>query len=133
MKVLKQLTLLFLLNAVFIGCNKDDDNNNNEPTLIGSWKITGAKYNNLPEELDACELKFTIAFTETNVSFNEYYGENCQSNYGYSQAYTRNGNTLIVGTGSDAETVEITKLTDTTLELTNVDGNDIYVETYARQ
>ncbi|MDN3724375.1 lipocalin family protein [Aequorivita sp. SDUM287046] len=132
MKVLKQLTLLLLLTTVFIGCNKDDDDNN-EPTLFDSWKITSAKNNNLPEELDACDLKFTITFTETNMSFNEYYGENCDSNYGYTMAYTRNGNTLIVGTGSDAESMEITKLTDTTLEITDVDGTDIYVETYTRQ
>ena len=132
MKILKHLTLLLLLTTVIIGCNKDDDDNN-EPTLIGTWKITSAKYNNIPEELDACDLKFTVAFTETNVSFNEYYGENCESNYGYSQAYTRNGNTLIVGTGSDAESVEITKLTDTNLEITDIEGSDIYVETYTRQ
>jgi phenylpyruvate tautomerase PptA (4-oxalocrotonate tautomerase family) len=35
--------------------------------------------------------------------------------------------------GQNAESVEITKLTDTTLEITDMDGSDIYVEIYARQ
>ena len=134
MKLLKRLTFVLLLAVVFTGCNKDDDNNS-APTLIGTWKLTAEKVNGISEQLDVCELKTTLKFTDIKVTRTEYDGEDCSDVYTETYSYTRDGNWLKVIADGETMKIEITKLTSTILEFTEVDDydNSIYVETWTRQ
>ena len=134
MKLLKRFAFVLVLAVVFGSCSKDDDNNS-AASLIGTWKLTAEKYNGVPYQLDVCELKSTLKFTETKVTYKEYDGTNCSDEYTETYSYTRNGNTIKVNADGETELIEISKLTSTTLELTQMDDedNDIYVSTYTKQ
>ena len=134
MKLLKRLTFVFVLAVIFASCNKDDDNNS-AVSLIGTWKMTAEKYDGIPYQLDVCELKSTLKFTDAKVTSTEYDGTNCSDIYTETYGYTRNGNTLKINTDGEIIDIEISKLTSTTLELTQIDDeeNYIYVSTYTKQ
>lgn len=114
-----------------IGCSKDDDKGSSA-SLVGTWKLTAEKYNGVPEVLDTCELKSTVTFTSTTFKAVDYDGENCDESYELEGTYTKNGNTLKIVTVFGTETVEISKLNNTTLEFTEVDGTDTSVITYTK-
>lgn len=133
MKLLKRLSFVLVLAVLFSSCSKDDDNKL-EDSLMGTWKVTSQKYNGEAQELDVCELKTTVKFTESKVTSTEYEGENCAVEFSETDSYTRNGNTISITSEGETVNIEITKLTSTTLELTQVDeDNDVYVQTYAKQ
>ncbi len=132
MKSLKNLFFLSFLAIAIISCNKDDENNSAD-SLIGTWKVVSETYNGEREILDECELKTIITFTETKLKSVEYDGENCDIPYEHVENYTRNGNTISIRDGSYSYTVEITKLTSSTLEITDRDDGDLFVQTFARQ
>lgn len=132
MKLLKSLSLTLLMAVVFIGCNKDDDKESSA-SLIGTWKLTAIKIDGQNEVLDACELENRVIFTSTTVKVKGYEGDTCEEYYEDEGTYSRNGNMLTVRFGDDVNTVEITKLTHTTLEITIRDIDGIEVETYTRE
>lgn len=134
MKLLKRIAFVLVLAVVFSSCSKDDDNNS-AASLIGTWKLTAEKYNGVPYQLDACELKSTLKFTETKVTNTEYDGTDCSDEYTETYGYTRNGNTININADGETAQIEITKLTSTTLELTQtyVEDSEIYVQTYVKQ
>ena len=131
MKLLKRLSFVLLLAVLFASCSKDDDNSSAN-SLLGTWKLTSEKYNGTPAVLNICELKTTLQFTETKVTVTEYDGANCEEIYTETNNYTRNNNTLSMVYEGQTQSIEITKLTSTVLELTDTDGSDTYVETYTR-
>lgn len=134
MKSFKKLALLFVLAIAITSCKKDDDNNSSS-SLVGSWKLTAEKVNNIPNQLDACDLKSTLKFTETKVTSIHYDGEDCMEVDSETFTYSRNGNTITVIGDEGAMDVEITKLTSSTLEIkqTELDENMVYTQTYTKQ
>lgn len=134
MKFLKRLTFVLLLTVVFASCNNDDDKNSSD-SLIGTWKLTAEKYNGVPYQLDECELKSTLKFTDTKVTNTEYDGTDCADVFTETYSYTKNGNTLMINADGDIVEMVISNLNATTLELTEVDteDNDIYITIYSRQ
>ncbi len=132
MKFFTRLTIVFLMTVILVSCNKDDDNNA-EPTLIGSWKLEGVRINGQSQDVSRCELKTTLKFSQKTVEVSFYEGENCEDVFVDTENYSRNGNILTVGSDSEATVLEISKLTDSTLEITDQDGSDIYIETYSKK
>ena len=115
-----------------MSCSKDDDNSDST-SQIGTWKLTAEKLNGVNEDLDACDLKNTVIFDATTIKFIEYFGENCEEFDEMTGAYTRNGNTITIVAEDETQSVEITKLTNTTLEVTDDDDGDVYVSIFTRQ
>ncbi len=130
MKLLKNLSLALLMTVLLVGCSKDDDSQS--ASLIGSWKISSQILNDQTLPLDECEMKSTITFDANNVTVKEYDGENCEDLEIEVIPYTRNGDTLIVGTGEDKDEVKILKLTQSTLEIEHRDGMYVLVQKYTR-
>lgn len=133
MKLLKRITFMLVFAVIFSSCSKDDDNNSGA-SLIGTWKLTSEKFNGIPYELDACELKSTLKFTETKVTSTEYDGSDCTDIYTETYGYVRDGNTLKVSLDDEIILVEISKLTNSILEITQVEEeNYTSVQTYTKQ
>ncbi|QAA82833.1 hypothetical protein EI546_14395 [Aequorivita sp. H23M31] len=130
MKLLKNLSLALLLTVLLVGCSKNDDDNS--ASLIGSWKITSQKLNNVTLPLDACELKSVITFDSKYITIKDYYGDDCENFDTEALPYTRNGNNLTVGIGEEMETVKILTLSQSTLEIETRDEEFVLVQKYTR-
>ncbi|SDW38760.1 lipocalin-like domain-containing protein [Aequorivita viscosa] len=132
MKIVKNLSLILLVAVALIGCSKDD-NGGDSASLVGTWKLTAATWNGQPD-LEECDLKTTVVFTETTMTTTDYYGTDCMSSESFTVDYTRSGNTLKFSIlGAEVDSAEITTLTASTLVVTDTDDGDVYVTTFARQ
>lgn len=118
-KYLFLLLTLVVTSLAFISCNNDDDDNQYESAIVGTWKVTGVK-------TKASDSYMTWPFKTTYASFNSdgtYYG------YGYFG--TGNGTWSIKGktvkTYVDGKlylSYEILSLTSTTAELKMSEGDE---------
>jgi|SRR5690554_1863981 len=132
MKLMKTLSLFLLMAVLLVGCSKDDDSSESA-SLIGTWKLTAEKLNGVNEDLDACDLKTTLVFSAATLKFTAYFGENCEESFEETGDYTRNGNTITIVFEDETQSVEITKLTNTTLEVTDEDEGEVFVSIFTRQ
>ncbi|RMA66297.1 beta-barrel fold lipoprotein [Ulvibacter antarcticus] len=75
---MKNLFIVLLITLVFVGCNKDDDNNDNNSSVEGTWKLTafntenaydfngdGTASTNVMDET-ACYQNETVEFTSNS-------------------------------------------------------------------
>ena len=121
----KQLFLLLtLVVATFVSCSNDDDDNQYDPAIVGTWKITEVKtsqsgtYINWP-------------FKTTYASFKSdgtYYGSGYFGNG--SGTWSIKGNTVNTYVDGDLyASYEIISVTSTTSELKmSMDGESIWIK-----
>ncbi len=140
MRILKNFALILLTTIVLVGCSKDDSKNEDSAaSLIGTWKWTAETIDGENRELDDCVLRSTATYTATTIKHLLYFGVICEQVSELTGTYTRNGNILNTSIdmgGVIIETsIEITKLTSTTLETKVVDEDNgkIIVDTFTRQ
>ena len=138
MKHLKKLFVLTCIAITTFACSSDDDNTDNltaenQAKLIGIWKQTSATENGNNISLDACELLFTLAITTSQITTTDYYDVDCAMVDTFTINYSINGNTVSITDGNDTYTSEITTLNETTLTLKEVEGSDVYTDTYTKQ
>lgn len=138
---MKKIILLFvaIISLTTISsCSNDDDN---EASLIGKWEYSKEGVSSNGQEIltdyehtDGCSKDY-IQITATTVSDHSFYDEGGCTEETFTVNYTRSGNTLTVGTGSDSSTAQIATLTDTTLKITYTDSDFpgvLYVDVYTR-
>jgi len=135
MNFIKNFTLIAFAALTLVACNSDDDNNEKQQTnqelLIGNFKITSISFNGENEPFEDCYGLTTISFTPTNINATAYEGDNCEELYTESTLYVATENTITVGSGNEANTIDYT-ITKETLITTDRDGSDVYSETYTR-
>ena len=138
---MKKLILLAFVSAfVFNSCRKDDDNN--EPTIVGTWKLNKniVKYGNGTSETitpNSCEAKTNITFANDgkyiDVGYSDFSGECLNYTTIGTYFYNKQNKTLTI---TDDETVDIASLTSTELVVINEkydsdgDGKLDYLYTY---
>lgn len=133
MRIVKSLSLILLMTVALIGCSKDDNGKDVSASLVGTWKLTAATWNG-QSDLEECDLKSTVVFTETTMTTTDYSGTDCMTSESFTVDYTRSGNTLKFSIlGVEIDSSEITTLTASTLVVTDTDDGDVYVTTFARQ
>ena len=135
MKNLKRLLTLSLLLITIIACSSDDSSTteDNQASIIGTWKFTSSSTNGVADDVDTCDLLNTLVITSNQVTVTEYWGENCVETDTFTISYTISGNIITITEGGETYTSEITTLNATTLSIKDVDEGDIYIETYTRQ
>ena len=138
---MKKVILLFVaivsLSSI-TSCSNDDDN---DASLIGKWQYSKEGISSNGQEVltdyehtPGCSKDY-IQITATTVTEHEFYDEGGCTEETFMTNYTRSGNTLTVGTGSDASVVQIATLTDSTLKITYTDSDFpgvLYVDVYTR-
>jgi len=135
MKNLKKALTLSLLLIVFMACSSDDDSSteDNQASIIGTWKFTSSSTNGVADSVDACDLLNTLVIISNQVTGTEYWGTDCAEIDTYSFSYTISGKTITTTEGGESYSSEITTLNATTLSIRDVDEGDVYMETYTRQ
>ena len=138
---MKKVILLFVaivsLSSI-TSCSNDDDN---DASLIGKWQYSKEGISSNGQEVltdyehtPGCSKDY-IQITATTVTEHEFYDEGGCTEETFMTNYTRSGNTLTVGTGSDASVVQIATLTGSTLKITYTDSDFpgvLYVDVYTR-
>jgi len=145
MKILKRLILVTLISTIAFACNKDDDGGGNttaenQVKIIGTWKYTSSTTNGVVDMNNyICNFEETYEYNASSV-INKYYGDpsgddgsNCQLEGTYTVNYSIDGNSLSSTDDGFTYTQAILVLNSTTLILQDVDGDDIYTETYTKQ
>jgi|SRR5690554_5989948 len=131
MRLIKNLSIALLAVVVLAGCMKDDVKD--IAFIYGTWKLTDSTLDGQPD-LEECDLKTIFVFTADKLKTTNYYGDDCRESEITDADYTRNGNTLTIKyQGTAIATAEITKLSKTTLILTERDEEGVAVTTFARQ
>ena len=131
--------LILCLLLVFTSCSSDDDGDSSSTTsslLIGSWLQTSSTFNGEDEELDECDLLYSLVFTSTQITSTGYYGDECAIIEESTETYSIDGNIISITSENENETIEaeILTLNDTTLTFKNVDeADDEYTITFTRQ
>lgn len=134
MKNVKFLFVLFLATATLISCSKDDDDKiTTEPSLVGVWNMTNRTMDGEPDPLDACEEKMKFAFTETQLTSYSYEGEECEIEEVLVYDYTLDENKLVLTLDNSTTEYTVEKLTESTLELSTIFNDAVYVSTFTRQ
>ncbi len=137
MKHIKKLILLTFVVLTGFACSSDDDGNSlteeNLAKIIGTWLWTASSENGENIPLDECDLLSTLAFTSTQITDMYFFGVNCGESESFVTNYTINGNTISVVEGGETYTAEITTLNSTTLTVKDIDGSDVYIDTYTKQ
>lgn len=132
MKPAKLIMIFFISVATLMSCNKDDDNRN-EASLIGTWKMTERTIDGQPSELNECERKMRFIFSEVTLTAYTYDGENCELETTTEYTYSRNGNNLRLESGTLIIQYTIESLTETTLKLSGELNDSRFVSTFTRQ
>lgn len=134
MKNVKFLFVLFLATATLVSCSKDDDDKiTTEPSLVGVWNMTNRTMDGEPDPLDACEEKMKFAFTETQLTSYSYEGEECEIEEVLVYDYTLDENKLVLTLDNSTTEYTVEKLTESTLELSTIFNDAVYVSTFTRQ
>lgn len=134
MKNVKFLFVLFLATATLISCSKDDDDKiTTEPSLVGVWNMTNRTMDGEPDPLDACEEKMKFAFTETQLTSYSYEGEECEIEEVLVYDYTLDESKLVLTLDNSTTEYTVEKLTESTLELSTIFNDAVYVSTFTRQ
>jgi|SRR5699024_5699094 len=134
MKSTKLLFVLFLATVTLISCNKDDDGKiTEEPTIEGTWKMTGQKINGEPSPLDDCEEKMTFIFDESVLTTYSYEGEECEIEEVIVYDYTLEGRELTLTSENLTARFTVEKLTETLLELSNEIDGTVYSGIFTKQ
>ena len=139
MKIVKFLSIIFLMTIVLLGCSKSDDDDEENNSLVGTWKLTAEKVDGISQDLTSCELQNTLIFTATTIRTIEYMGENCSETFEMNGTYNSNNSTLNMsfdlGGTIIQKSVEIITLNATALVTKDVDAEDgeITIDTFARQ
>jgi hypothetical protein len=132
---LKITAILFL--CVFTSCNKDDngddgDEMSNDELIVGTWTIDSRTVNGTQDQLDECDLQFTVSFSANlDITTVEFFGNNCAESEQAAGTYTLNGTTLVVSQGTESITGEITNLTSNDLSIRFMEDEDV-VENYSK-
>lgn len=121
MKQLKLTMALLAAGLMMVSCNKDDDGGS-EGTLEGKWiysksggMASGHEVLTDWDHTEGCNKDY-VEFVEGGVYNDVYYWEDCEEDK-WETTWTREGNTITVGTGEAAETGEIINLTGSELKL----------------
>ncbi|MDT0294953.1 lipocalin family protein [Mesonia ostreae] len=115
------------------GGNDQDDGNgdDDEPsvTILGNWNLIAK--NGDPNSI-MCPV--TMNITETSITENEYYGNNCEQLDSLTDPYNLNGIILTIQTDVEDFVMEITTLTETdmVLETNDPDTNELTILSYER-
>ncbi|MEH6536387.1 MAG: lipocalin family protein [Psychroserpens sp.] len=138
MNHLKKLFVLTFIVITAFACSNDDDNSDdttaqNQANIIGIWKWVSSTENGTDIPLDECEILFTLTITSAQVTSTDFYGVDCTMVDTFTVDYTINGNTVSITEEGETYTSEITTLNSTTLTIKEVDGSDVYTDTYTRQ
>ena len=123
----KQLFLLLTLvvaTVAFVSCSKDDDDNQYNSDIVGTWKITEVKTSQSGSYID-------WPFKTTYASFKSdgtYYGSGYFGNG--SGTWSIKGNTVNTYVGGELyASYEIISVTSTTSELKmSMDGESIWIK-----
>ena len=122
MKQLKLTMALLAAGLMMVSCNKDDDGGS-QAALEGKWiyskeGVAGGGQEILDdyEHSEGCAKDYTEIIAGGTVKDVWYYGSECTEDIEES-TWTREGNTVTVGTGEDADQFEILNLTDTELKI----------------
>lgn len=115
------------MGAVLTSCSKDDDGGGTGGKIEGKWILskTGAVVSgkevliDYPGHNPKCEKDYTEIVAGGVAKYVDFEGDTCVKNT-FEDKWTKNGNTLIMGEGSDAETSTILKLTGSELKLKTV-------------
>ena len=123
----KQLFLLLTLvvaTFAFVSCSKDDDDNQYNSDLVGTWKITEVKTSQSGSYI-AWPFKTTYASFK---SYGTYYGSGYFGNG--SGTWSIKGNTVNTYVGGELyASYEIISVTSTTSELKmSMDGESIWIK-----
>ncbi|MDO5971386.1 lipocalin family protein [Flavivirga aquimarina] len=122
-KTMNKLFLTLLIGVLF-SCSSD--NNDNEPeqsSILGTWKIVSLTSNGteeLQDELNYADICYwTEIYTQTTVTDIDFSGTDCTTEtVGETLSYTIDGTTLSYITGDQVDvSLEIIELTSTTLKL----------------
>lgn len=130
----KALTLCFLLITI-ASCSSDDNSetDENQASIIGTWKFTSSSTNGISDSIDTCDLLNTLVISNGQMSATEYWGTDCTETDIYSTGYTISGMSISVTEGGESYTLEILTLNEATLSIKEVDEGDVYIDTYTRQ
>lgn len=126
---MKKLILLFVaivsLSSI-TSCSKDDDS---DASLIGKWEYSKEGFSANGQEVltdyehtQGCSKDY-IQITASTVTDHTFYNDGDCTEDTSTVNYSRNGNTLTVGTGSDSSVVQIVTLTGSTLKVTYTDSD----------
>lgn len=132
-KFKKALALCFLLITI-TSCSSDDNSetDDNQASIIGTWKFTSGSTNGVTDSVEACDLLNTVVISSNQMNFTEYWGANCTEKDTYSISYTISGELITITEGGESFTLNILTLNETTLSIKEVDEGDVYIETYTR-
>ena len=122
MKKLILLVAVFVSFASLTSCNNDDDNNDSNGVLEGTWEYSkeGTSIGG-QESLDdyqhqaGCTKDYSV-FTATTITDHTFSGATCQDDV-FSIPYTRTGNTITISIGGQTLSAEIKTLNSTTLKI----------------
>lgn len=123
---MKKVILLFVaivsLSSI-TSCSDDDE----AASLVGKWQYSkeGVASNGQEvlvdyEHTEGCTKDF-IQITATTVTDHSFFNDGECVEETFSTTYTRNGNTLTVGSGSEVTTAQIATLNGSTLKITFTD------------
>lgn len=141
MKTLKNVFVLTLILVATLSCKKDDKD---DASIVGKWKFTTQTLNGeTNSELFICDFLTTLEFDEETVKSEDYSdpsgddGSNCVLDFELTSDYSIDGDHLTVVFEGTTVTVEIDKLSSTTLKIKSEDNGsgevDVFVTTYTRQ
>ncbi len=126
-KLISLLSLLFFAAIILVSCRKDDDESQ-QPTIVGTWQPTSFKATGVVNGLNvsqtvtanACQLNSRLVFNNNGTGVTKNWNEqngNCvqepEENFTYS--YNPQTKALTVTTGPDTNTGTITTLTNSQL------------------
>lgn len=128
------ITLCFLLITI-TSCSSDDNSetDDNQASIIGTWKFTSSSTNGVTDNVEACDLLNMLVINSSQISITEYWGADCSETDIFTISYTISGKSITIIEGGESYTLEILTLNERTLSIKEIDEGDVYIETYTRQ
>lgn len=139
---MKKLVLLAAVLALGVTSCSKDDKKDNQAELAGKWEYThegnvvmGQEFLTPYEHTQGCTKDFMVV-NATTVVDHSFEGSTCTEDI-YTQAYSRNGNTLTVMVDGQPEVAEILVLNNSTLKIKYsevIEGQSVgFVTVYTRK
>jgi Lipocalin-like domain len=124
MKTLFKTLSVIIFISLATSCNKDDDNNSSNASIIGKWAIDRAGFIDNGQFVDVepfagnisgCNKDFSEFKADGNYTLGDYTNASCNLSTA-NGIWTQEGNTIKIGNGQFA-TYEIVEITETTMIL----------------
>ena len=132
MKNLQKIILLSLLIIGTMSCSDDDENPWDDfSSILGEWEFVSSSTDGIPDLLDDCP--FVLDFvSDYQVKGTSWYGDNCEDSDVETAAYTIEGDKLRVNEGEEILVATIKILSETTLQIEEIDEGEVFLITYKR-